>query len=234
MSIILHNVSKIYGEAENKVKALNKVSLEVHNGDFLAIMGTSGAGKTTLLNIIGCIDTFDAGRYIFHEKEILKCNDKELSEIRNEHIGFVLQDFGLIAYKNVFDNAAVPLLVGKRHYNKAEIKKKVMIALEKTGIANLAGRKAYKLSGGQKQRVSIARALVNNPDVLLADEPTGNLDRKTSELIMEQLTKVNGNGTTVIIVTHDEKVAGYCKRLIRIEDGLLFTDQECSFNGYSV
>ena len=219
MSIILDHVSKIYGEAENKVNALNEVSLEIHKGDFTAVMGTSGAGKTTLLNIIGCIDTPDAGRYMFYDKEILKCKDKELSEIRNEHIGFVLQDFGLIAYKNVFDNVAVPLLVGKRHYNRAEIKKKVRMALEKAGIVNLAGRKAYKLSGGQKQRVSIARALVNNPDVLLADEPTGNLDRKTSEMIMEQLAKVNESGTTVILVTHDEKVAGYCKRLIRIEDG---------------
>lgn len=219
MSIILDHVSKVYGEAESKVNALNEISLKIHNGDFVAVMGTSGAGKTTLLNIIGCIDTPDAGRYIFYDKEILKCNDKELSEIRNEHIGFVLQDFGLIAYKNVFDNVAVPLLVGKRHYNRAEIKRKVRMALEKTGIANLAGRKAYKLSGGQKQRVSIARALVNNPDVLLADEPTGNLDRKTSEMIMDQLTKVNKSGTTVILVTHDEKIAGYCKRLILIEDG---------------
>lgn len=219
MSIILDHVSKVYGEAESKVNALNEISLEIHNGDFVAVMGTSGAGKTTLLNIIGCIDTPDAGHYMFYEKEILKCTDKELSEIRNEHIGFVLQDFGLIAYKNVFDNVAVPLLVGKKHYNRAEIKKKVRIALEKTGIANLAGRKAYKLSGGQKQRVSIARALVNNPDVLLADEPTGNLDRKTSEMIMDQLTKVNKSGTTVILVTHDEKIAGYCKRLILIEDG---------------
>ena len=219
MSIILDHVSKVYGKAESKVNALNEISLEINNGDFVAVMGTSGAGKTTLLNIIGCIDTPDAGHYMFYNKEILKCNDNELSEIRNEHIGFVLQDFGLIAYKNVFDNVAVPLLVGKKHYNRAEIKKKVRIALEKTGIANLAGRKAYKLSGGQKQRVSIARALVNNPDVLLADEPTGNLDRKTSEMIMEQLTKVNKSGTTVILVTHDEKVAGYCKRLILIEDG---------------
>lgn len=219
MSIILDHVSKSYGEAENKVNALHEVSLEVHNGEFMAIMGTSGAGKTTLLNIIGCIDTPDFGRYLFCGKEILTCSDKELSEIRNEQIGFVLQDFGLIAYKNVFDNVAVPLLVGKKHYNKAQMKKKVLTALEKTGIRNLAGRKAYKLSGGQKQRVSIARALVNNPDVLLADEPTGNLDRKTSEMIMEQLAKVNERGTTVIIVTHDEKVAGYCRRLIQIEDG---------------
>ena len=219
MSIILNHVSKIYGKAESKVIALNEVSLEVKNGDFMAIMGTSGAGKTTLLNIIGCIDTPDAGRYMFFGKEISKCKDKELSEIRNEHIGFVLQDFGLIAYKSVFDNVAVPLLVGKRHYNRAEIKRKTMAALEKAGIVNLAGRKAYKLSGGQKQRVSIARALVNNPDVILADEPTGNLDRKTSEMIVEQLAKVNESGTTVIIVTHDEKVAGYCKRVILIEDG---------------
>lgn len=219
MSIVLNHVSKIYGKAENKVIALNEVSLEVQNGDFMAIMGTSGAGKTTLLNIIGCIDTPDAGRYMFFGKEISKCKDKELSEIRNEHIGFVLQDFGLIAYKSVFDNVAVPLLVGKRHYNRFEIKRKTMAALEKAGIVNLAGRKAYKLSGGQKQRVSIARALVNNPDVILADEPTGNLDRKTSEMIVEQLAKVNESGTTVIIVTHDEKVAGYCKRVILIEDG---------------
>lgn len=219
MSIILNHVSKIYGKAESKVIALNEVSLEVKNGDFMAIMGTSGAGKTTLLNIIGCIDTPDAGRYMFFGKEISKCKDKELSEIRNEHIGFVLQDFGLIAYKSVFDNVAVPLLVGKRHYNRSEIKRKTMAALEKARIVNLAGRKAYKLSGGQKQRVSIARALVNNPDVILADEPTGNLDRKTSEMIVEQLAKVNESGTTVIIVTHDEKVAGYCKRVILIEDG---------------
>lgn len=221
MSIILDHVSKIYGEAENKVHALKEVSLEVRDGEFVAVMGTSGAGKTTLLNIIGCIDTPSLGRYMFYEKEISKCSEKELSEIRNEQIGFVLQDFGLIAYKSVFDNVAVPLLVGKRRYNRAEIRKKVLAALEKTGIVNLAGRKAYKLSGGQKQRVSIARALVNHPNVLLADEPTGNLDRKTSEMIMEQLTKVNESGTTVMLVTHDEKVAGYCKRLIQIEDGRL-------------
>lgn len=219
MPIVLDHVSKIYGKAENKVNALNEVSLEVRDGDFVAVMGTSGAGKTTLLNIIGCIDTFDSGSYMFYGKEISKCDDKQLSEIRNERIGFVLQDFGLILYKNVFDNVAVPLLVGKKHYHRDEVRKKVLAALEKTGMQGFAGRKAYKLSGGQKQRVSIARALVNHPGVLLADEPTGNLDRKTTEAIMEQLVKVNESGTTVIIVTHDEKVAAYCRRLVRIEDG---------------
>ncbi len=222
MSIILENVSKVYGEAGNKVNALSKVSLKVCNGDFMAIMGTSGAGKTTLLNIIGCVDTPDTDSYLFQGKEILKCDDKKLSEIRNEHIGFVLQDFGLIAYKTVFENVAVPLLVGKKHYDRAGIRRRVMMVLEKAGIVHLASRKAYQLSGGQKQRVSIARALVNHPDVLLADEPTGNLDRNTTEMIMKQLTKINESGTTVIIVTHDEKVAGYCKCLIRIEDGKVF------------
>lgn len=211
-------------QAEDVTDYLNcypKSSLEVHDGDFVAVMGTSGAGKTTLLNIIGCMDTSSSGCYMFYGKEISKCKDPELSEIRNEQIGFGLQDFGLIAYKSVFDNVAVPLLVGKKRYHRTEVRKKVLTALEKTGIVNLAGRKAYKLSGGQKQRVSIARALVNRPNVLLADEPTGNLDRKTSEMIMEQLAKVNEGGTTVMLVTHDEKVAGYCRRLIQIEDGKL-------------
>lgn len=221
MSIVLENIIKQYGEKENIVTALNKICLEIQDGEFVAIMGTSGAGKTTLLNIIGCIDVPSSGKYLLAGKDISKCKDKELSVIRNQNIGFVLQDFGLIGHKTVFDNVAVPLLVGTKHYSNSEIKKYVKDALKKAGIVDLADKKAYKLSGGQKQRVAIARAMVCKPGMILADEPTGNLDKKTSDMIMEQFAKVNQQGTTVIIVTHDEHVAGYCTRQIQIEDGKL-------------
>lgn len=221
MSIILKEVVKQYGEKQNMVKALNGISMEIKDGEFVAIMGTSGAGKTTLLNIIGCIDTPSSGQYILDGKDISRCKDTELAEIRNRQIGFVLQDFGLIGYKSVFDNVEIPLLVGKGHYKKAERKRLVMEALKKAGIANLSKRKAYELSGGQKQRVSIARALVNKPGVILADEPTGNLDKENSQMIMEQITKINQGGTTVILVTHDEQVAAYCNKIVKMEDGVL-------------
>lgn len=219
MGIELKNLYKFYGEKENQVKALNDVTMTIHDGELVAIMGTSGAGKSTLLNIVGCIEHMTGGEYLLDGENISKLSESQLAEIRNKKIGFILQDYGLINYKSVIDNVAVPLLVGRQKYKKDEIKEKVNEALKKAGITSLGKRKAYKLSGGQKQRVAIARALVQKPSIILADEPTGSLDCRTSDEIMNELVKANENGTTILIVTHDENVAKYCKRVIHIEDG---------------
>ena len=219
--IRMKQIEKQYGTGKNAVHALRGIDLDIAEGELVAVMGTSGAGKTTLLNIMGCIDTPGRGSYRFEGEELTKYGSEKLAEFRNRNIGFVLQDFGLIGYKTVFDNVAVPLLVGKRTVRAAERKREVLQALERVGMANLARRRAYELSGGQKQRVAIARALVNRPRLILADEPTGNLDRGTSKKILEQFLRIHQAGTTVVIVTHDEEVAGQCERVIRIEDGRL-------------
>lgn len=219
MAIRLEGISKTYGEKENLVKALQNVSLEIKDGEFVAIMGTSGAGKSTLLNILGCIDGATNGKYYLDDEDISICSDAQLANIRNKKIGFVLQEYGLIGHKTVFENVEIPMLVGEKKYKSAERKKRVKEVLTVTGILSLENRKSYKLSGGQKQRVAIARALVNAPSILLADEPTGSLDQATSSEIMKELVKINTAGTTVIVVTHDEQVASYCQRIIKIEDG---------------
>lgn len=215
--IELRNVSKIYQMGEKEFYALKDVTLTIEQGDFVAVRGASGSGKTTLLNIIGCLDSYTEGTYTLEGQDIGSLNDGKKAEIRNSKIGFVLQDFALINTESVYYNVALPLLFSKVPYG--QIKNKVKAALEIVGLADQSDKLANQLSGGQRQRVAIARALVNDPGVILADEPTGQLDSRTGRQIMELLTELNRQGKTVIVVTHDAQVASYCTRQLWVRDG---------------
>ena len=219
--IELQNISKIYPVGKNDFYALDDVSLTVEKGEFVSIRGASGSGKTTLLNIIGCLDKYEKGGYTLDGVDIGKLSDRKKSAIRNSKIGFVLQDFALIDSQSVLYNVMLPLLFSKVPY--VQIRKKAKAALELVGIADQARKKANQLSGGQRQRVAIARAIVNDPEVILADEPTGQLDSKTGLQIMELLRDLNAKGITVIVVTHDDKVADYADRKIFVSDGKIVT-----------
>lgn len=212
------NLTKTYNyKKSNAFTALKDVSLEVEDGEMLAIIGKSGAGKSTLLHIIGCIDKFEKGSYIIDGTDVHSLSDNKLAKIRNEKVGIVMQDFALIDEYSVIENVMIPLNFSKKKLGKP--KELAMKALERVGIANLAKKPVSKLSGGQKQRVAIARAIVNDPSFILADEPTGALDTKTSSEIMELFTELNKSGKTVIIITHDLTVADKCKRKVEISDG---------------
>ena len=214
----IENLTKTYNyKKSNAFTALKDVSLEVEDGEMLAIIGKSGAGKSTLLHIIGCIDKFEKGSYIIDGTDVHSLSDNKLAKIRNEKVGIVMQDFALIDEYSVIENVMIPLNFSKKKLGKP--KELAMKALERVGIANLAKKPVSKLSGGQKQRVAIARAIVNDPSFILADEPTGALDTKTSSEIMELFTELNKSGKTVIIITHDLTVADKCKRKVEIGDG---------------
>ena len=214
----IENLTKTYNyKKSNAFTALKDVSLEVEDGEMLAIIGKSGAGKSTLLHIIGCIDKFEKGSYIIDGTDVHSLSDNKLAKIRNEKVGRVMQDFALIDEYSVIENVMIPLNFSKKKLGKP--KELAMKALERVGIANLAKKPVSKLSGGQKQRVAIARAIVNDPSFILADEPTGALDTKTSSEIMELFTELNKSGKTVIIITHDLTVADKCKRKVEISDG---------------
>ena len=217
MMIKLENISKIYNIAGSPFYALNKVSLEINAGEMIAIQGRSGAGKSTMLHILGCLDTFDEGRYFLNGIDIAKQTPSKLAKIRNETIGFVLQDFSLINHQTALYNVKAPMLFNKTPFS--QMKDRAQKALESTGVLNQADKKVTDMSGGQRQRVAIARAIVNNPSIILADEPTGNLDSATAEEIMDIFTSLNKEGKTVIIVTHDDIVASYCTRKIVLSDG---------------
>ena len=202
-------------DKSNKCHALIDVSIEIEKGEFVAIMGKSGSGKSTLLHILGCIDKCSNGDYLLNDNLVSKLSDRKLAKLRCTEIGIVKQDFALIEDYTVLQNVIIPL-----YFSKARSKtKKVKEILEDIGILDLADKQVKKLSGGQKQRVAIARAVVNNPSLILADEPTGALDSKTADSIMEIFKKLNENGTTIIIVTHDVNIAEKCKRVIEIVDG---------------
>lgn len=215
--IKIDNISKIYRMGRDDFYALDNVSLEIAGGDFLAVRGTSGSGKTTLLHILGCLDSYSGGTYILDGMDVGKLSDDKKAALRNKKIGFVLQDFALINNKTVLYNVMVPLLFGKTPFKK--IKSMALEALDRVGIKDQAGKRANQLSGGQRQRVAIARAIVNNPEIILADEPTGSLDSENSRQIMNLLKTMNDGGITVVVVTHDDKVASFCKRQLFIEDG---------------
>lgn len=215
--IKVDNISKIYRVGKDDFYALDNVSLEIAGGDFLAIRGTSGSGKTTLLHILGCLDSYSGGTYILDGMDVGKLSDDKKAALRNKKIGFVLQDFALINNKTVLYNVMVPLLFGKTPFKK--IKSMALEALDRVGIKDQAGKRANQLSGGQRQRVAIARAIVNSPEIILADEPTGSLDSENSRQIMNLLKTMNDGGITVVVVTHDDKVASFCKRQLFIEDG---------------
>ena len=216
-AIELKSVSKVYKtKGADDVVALDELTLEVRRGEFVAVCGVSGSGKSTLLHIIGCLDKPTSGTVIVSGTDVSGLNDVELAKIRSERIGIVLQDFALIPYRTAYDNVMVPLYFSK---NRKNAKKRIMESLEKTGVADLAKREIRKMSGGQKQRVAIARALVNYPDIILADEPTGQLDTKTKKEIAELFKAINSEGVTIVVVTHDDELAKAADRIVRISDG---------------
>jgi len=222
--IRLNNITKIYnkGSKENELIALNDLDIEINEGEFLAIMGPSGSGKTTLLNILGLMDSFDQGEYCFLDTQIKKLNRKNMDKFRSEKIGFVFQQFMLLPDYTVFENAEIPLRA--RNIKKSKRKEIIMKLLEQVGMEKYAKTIPSRLSGGQKQRCAIVRALVNEPDLILADEPTGALDRKTGQEIMNLLKALNKKGKTIIVVTHDPTVAEQADRVINIEDGKIISD----------
>ncbi|MCD7712671.1 MAG: ABC transporter ATP-binding protein [Firmicutes bacterium] len=215
--IELQNINKIYRVGASDFYALKNVSLTVNDGEFVSVCGASGSGKTTLLNIIGCLDTYESGTYRLDGEDISKSGDKKRAQIRNSKIGFVLQDFALINSQTVLYNVMLPLMFGKCPYG--EVKSRALDVLGALGVADQAEKRANQLSGGQRQRVAIARAIVNSPSIVLADEPTGQLDSKTGAQTMELLSELNRSGITVIVVTHDAKVASMAGRIITVFDG---------------
>ena len=222
--IELKGITKTYKFGESQtINALNNVSLTIPKGEMTALIGASGAGKSTLLKIIGLVERADSGSYLLDRVNVTNCSDKRAAELRANRISFVMQDFALINQFTVYENTELPLLLNLEKLSKSQRKKHIMLVLETVGIANLANRQISKLSGGQKQRAAIARALAANTDIILADEPTGALDSKTSGEIISLLNRVNESGKTVTIVTHDKKVASRCGRVIEISDGKIIS-----------
>ena len=218
--IEIKNLYKTYNYGKpNAFEALKDVSLTINDGEMVAIIGKAGAGKSTLMHILGCIDDFEKGQYIFNGKDISKVNEKKSAAIRNSEIGIVLQEFALMEQYTVLENVIMPLFFTPKSGRRSEKEKRALEILKRLEMDEYAHKKVNKLSGGQKQRVAIARAMINNPSVLLADEPTGALDVKTTDEIMKVFRNLNKNGTTVIIITHDMEVAGMCDRIIEISDG---------------
>lgn len=216
---LMENIKKTYRMGDLEIEVLRSVNLSIEKGEFVAIMGTSGSGKTTLMNIIGCLDVPTSGRYMLADREVSNLTDDELSEIRNEHIGFVFQNFYLLPYATVLENVLLPSLYFKGRRDSTE--RLVTDLLGLVGLEERAKFRPNQLSGGEQQRVAIARALINEPELLLADEPTGQLDSKTAKEIMGIISRMNEQGKTVILITHDSAIAAYAKRLIQIKDGII-------------
>ena len=217
MLLNLSHIYKDYQQEKLVVPVLKDVSLSVEEGEYVAIMGPSGSGKTTLMNIIGCLDLPTSGKYELSGQDVLACKDRELADVRLNSIGFVFQSFHLLPRESALENVALPLIYAG--VKKADREKRAAAALERVGLADRVDFKPTQLSGGQKQRVAIARAMVNNPKILLADEPTGALDSKSGKQIMELFERLNEEGVTIVMITHDAKIASYAKRVIRIIDG---------------
>ncbi len=224
MSPIIHleNISKSYFMGGNALEVLSGITLDIYKNEYVALMGPSGSGKSTLMNIIGCLDTPSSGTYILNDKDVSKMPDDDLAEVRNHEIGFVFQQFNLLPRLTAAENVALPLIYSGTQ--KKERMERAMEALTKVGLQDRSHHKPNEMSGGQIQRVAIARALVNNPSILLADEPTGNLDTKTSVEVMEVFSQIQSSGNTVVLVTHEEDIAKYAKRVVRLRDGMVESD----------
>ncbi|MCR4437021.1 MAG: ABC transporter ATP-binding protein [Clostridiales bacterium] len=221
--IDIRNMTKVYEMGNNKLYALRDVSLYIEAKEFVAIVGPSGSGKSTLMNMLGCLDTPTSGEYILDNKNVSHCSDDELAEIRNSKIGFVFQKYNLLPKLNVFENVELPLIY--MGTGTGERKARVLEALKKVGLEDRISHKPSELSGGQQQRVSIARALVTNPSVILADEPTGALDSKTGIEVLKTFQQLHTLGKTIILITHDMNIAQQAKRIIRIQDGEIISDE---------
>jgi len=217
--IEIEQVTKLYRMGEEVIHALRGVGLRIHRNEYLAIMGPSGSGKSTLMNMLGCLDTPTAGRYDFNGKNVAHMDDDELAEIRNREIGFVFQTFNLLPRSDALHNVELPLIYAGVH--KHERRERALRALDHVGLGQRVHHKPNELSGGQRQRVAIARALVNNPSIILADEPTGNLDSRTGEEIMALFEELYRQGNTIIVVTHEEDIAHHARRIVRLRDGLI-------------
>ena len=222
--IELRNVLKRYKTGEIDYLALNNVSLEIKEGEFTSIMGPSGSGKSTLMNILGALDKMDSGEYILNGREVSNLSDDELAYFRNKEIGFVFQAFNLLPKMSILENVELPLVYAG--LNQKDRRKRAIEALEKVGLANKLKNKPTEISGGQKQRVAIARAIAGNPSVIMADEPTGNLDTKSTFEIMKIFQDLNDEGVTIIMVTHEPDVAKYTKRIVMVKDGSIVEDKE--------
>jgi putative ABC transport system ATP-binding protein len=220
----LENIHKVYDSSEVKVHAVRGISVDIQAGEFVAIMGASGSGKSTLMNLLGCLDRPTEGRYLLDGTDVSHLDRNALADIRNKKLGFVFQGYNLLARTTALENVELPMLYGEYRASRREVHERALHCLEIVGLANRADHFPSQLSGGQQQRVAIARGLVNKPQVLLADEPTGNLDSKTSIEVMGVFQKLNDEGITILMVTHELDIAHYCKRNLIIRDGLLVSD----------
>jgi putative ABC transport system ATP-binding protein len=221
--IKLENVYKIYNTGENEVRAVDGISLTIQKGEYVAIVGQSGSGKSTLMNIIGCLDVPTEGRYLLDGEDVGALSDNKLADIRNRRLGFVFQQYNLIAKLNVLENVELPLQYGG--YSARRRREKAEEALARVGLLDRLHHLPSQLSGGQQQRVSIARALVGDPSVILADEPTGALDSKTGVEVLQFLTNLNTQGNTIVLITHDSKIASMAQRVVGISDGKIVSDE---------
>lgn len=225
MSSIIHleNILKSYYLGKQELPVLKGINLDINKNEYVALMGPSGSGKSTLMNILGCLDSPTGGKYVLNGKDVSRMHDDELAKVRNEEIGFVFQQFNLLPRLTAAENVALPLVYAG--VSKKERMERASAVLQKVRLEDRMHHKPNELSGGQCQRVAIARALINDPSIILADEPTGNLDSKTSYEIMEMLGKIHADGNTVVLVTHEEDISGFAHRVVRLKDGLIETDK---------